>query len=94
MRYYLNTAQQVKNDDGTFTDFGKKETKGVGESARIGAISDLHAAYATQIKTAKTQYWMGKVEDNCGNVLDKQSCGKYVDTENIPTPESDENTLA
>lgn len=81
MRYYLNTAQQVKNDDGTYSDFGKKETAGPGESARISAISDLHTTYATQIKTAKTQFWMGKVEDSCGNVLDKLSCGEYVEVD-------------
>ena len=81
MRYYLNTAQQVKNDDGTYSDFGKKETQGPGESARITAISTLHSTYATQLKTAKTQYWVGKVEDGCGNVLDKLECGEYIDTD-------------
>ena len=81
MRYYLNTAQQVKTDEGGYSDFGKKETKGTGETARIGAIADLHTAYATMLKTEKTQYWMGKVEDGKGNVLDKLECGEYIDAD-------------
>ena len=88
MRYFLNTAQQVKNDDGTIADFGKKETKGTGDSAKTNAISELHASYATQLKTAKTLYWMGKVEDCEGNVLDRLECGIYIDTELQPQPDN------
>ena len=79
MRYYLNTAQQVKADEGGYNDFGKKETKGTGDAARLNAIAELHTTYATQIKTEKTQYWVGKVEDGRGNVLDKLECGEYID---------------
>ena len=88
MRYFLNTAQQVKNEDNTYSDFGKKETKGIGDSAKTNAISELHATYATQLKTAKTQYWMGKVEDCQGNVLDRLECGTYIDVEPQPEPDN------
>lgn len=80
MRYYLNTATQSKTEEG-YNDFGKKETKGTGEAARLNAIAELHTTYATMIKTASTQYWVGKVEDGKGNVLDKLECGEYVDAE-------------
>lgn len=81
MRYYLNTATQEKpkEEGGAYNEYGKKETKGVGESARINAIADLHTAYATQIKSSAIQYWVGKVEDTKGNVLDKLECGEYVE---------------
>lgn len=84
MRYYLNTAQQNKTDDG-YTDYGKKETKGTGEAARLNAISELHSTYATMIKSDKVQYWMGKVEDGKGNVLDKLETGEYIDVDVTPT---------
>ena len=81
MRYYLNTAQQNKTDEGGYTDYGKKETTGTGDTARINAISSLHTTYATMLKTEKTQYWMGKVEDGRGNILDKLECGEYIDAD-------------
>lgn len=84
MRYYLNTAQQNKTEEG-YVDYGKKETKGTGEAARLNAISELHSTYATMIKTEKTQYWMGKVEDGKGNVLDKLETGEYIDVDAAPT---------
>jgi hypothetical protein len=83
MRYYLNTSTQEKKDEG-YTEYGKKETKGTGESAKTNAISDLHAAYATMLKTAAIQYWVGKVEDTKGNVIDKCECGEYVDVPETP----------
>lgn len=85
MRYYLNTAQQNKQDEGGYVDYGKKETKGTGEAARLNAISELHSTYATMIKSDKVQYWMGKVEDGKGNILDKLETGEYIDTDTIPT---------
>ena len=84
MRYYLNTAQQNKQDEG-YVDYGKKETKGTGEAARLNAISGLHSTYATMIKSDKVQYWMGKVEDGKGNVLDKLETGEYIDADVTPT---------
>ena len=80
MRYYLNTATQEKKDEG-YTEYGKKETKGVGADAKTNAIADLHTAYATMLKTSAIQYWCGKVEDTKGNVLDKLECGEYVEAE-------------
>ncbi len=80
MRYYLNTATQEIKDEG-YTEYGKKETKGVGEDAKTTAISDLHAAYSTMLKTKAIQYWVGKVEDTKGNVIDKCECGEYIEAE-------------
>lgn len=81
MRYYVNTATQEKpkEEGGAYNEYGKKETKGVGESAKTTAIADLHTAYATMLKTEAIQYWVGKVEDTKGNVLDKLECGVYID---------------
>lgn len=79
MRYYINTSQQNKTDEGGYTDYGKKETKGTGETARVNAIAELHTTYATMLKTEKCQYWIGKVEDGKGNVLDKLEKGTYID---------------
>ena len=78
MRYYLNTATQEKKDEG-YVEYGKKETKGVGEEAKTSAISALHEAYSIQIKSKAIQYWVGKVEDTKGNVIDKCECGEYVE---------------
>lgn len=80
MRFYLNTSTQEKKDEG-YTEYGKKETKGTGESAKTNAIADLHTAYATMLKTPAIQYWCGKVEDTKGNVLDKLECGTYIESE-------------
>lgn len=93
MRYYLNTCTQTKSESGDYTDYGKKETSGTGEAARLNAIADLHNTYASNIKKANIQYWMGKVEDGEGNVIDKLKVGEYVDTENIPEPESDDELI-
>ena len=80
MRYYLNTATQSKGEEeGTYTEYGKKETTGVGEAAKTNAIANLHTTYATMLKTANVQYWCGKVEDTEGNVLDKLECGEYIE---------------
>jgi len=83
MRYYLNTATQEKpkEEGGAYVEYGKKETKGVGKSAKTDAIADLHTGYATQLKNAAVQYWMGKVEDTKGNVIDKCECGVYMEAE-------------
>lgn len=78
MRYYLNTAQQNKQDEG-YVDYGKKETKGTGEAARVNAIAELHTTYASMLKSEKVQYWFGKVEDGKGNILDKLETGTYID---------------
>lgn len=78
MRYYVNTSTQEKKDEG-YTEYGKKETTGVGEDAKTTAIANLHTAYATMLKTKAIQYWCGKVEDTKGNVLDKLECGEYVE---------------
>ena len=80
MRYYVNTSTQEKKEEG-YTEYGKKETKGEGESAKTNAIADLHTTYATMLKTAAIQYWCGKVEDTKGNVIDKLECGEYVSAE-------------
>ena len=86
MRYYLNTATQEKN----YNEYGKKETKGTGDTAKTNAISDLHAGYATMLKNDAIQYWVGKVEDTKGNVLDKCECGEYVEQPAPePTPETE-----
>lgn len=78
MRYYVNTSTQTKTETG-YTEYGKKETKGTGEDAKISALADLHTGYATMLKTETVQYWCGKVEDTKGNVLDKLECGSYVE---------------
>ena len=77
MRYYLNTATQSLKD-GAYQEYGKKETKGVDEAGKTAAIAELHETYATMIKSSNLVYWMGKVEDTQGNVLDKLEAGKYV----------------
>ena len=81
MRYFLNTSTQSRKEEGGYNEFGKKETKGAGEEAKTNAISELHSTYATMLKSATTQYWMGKVEDMEGNVLDKLTCGTYVEAD-------------
>ena len=83
MRYYLNTATQSIKEEGGYNDYGKKETTGAGEAAKTNAIASLHSTYADMIKKIGTSYsyWMGKVEDGCGNVLDKLECGEYIDAE-------------
>ena len=78
MRFYINTAQQNKTDEG-YADYGKKETTGTGDAAKTNAIATLHTTYAQMLKSEKVQYWMGKVEDGKGNVLDKLECGEYID---------------
>ena len=81
MRYYLNTATQSIKEEGGYNDYGKKETTGTGEVALTNALSDLHGTYSSMVKKVGTtiSYWMGKVEDGCGNVIDRIECGKYVD---------------
>lgn len=81
MRYYLNTSTQSAKEGGGYNEFGKKETKGVDEAGKIAAIAELHETYATMIKSSNLVYWMGKVEDTKGNVLDKLEAGKYIDAE-------------
>ena len=94
MRWYLNTATQSIKEEGGYNEYGKKETTGEGESAKTNAISDLHSTYASMIKKVGNtiQYWMGKVEDTQGNVVDKLECGKYTEPtpEPEPTPEVQE----
>lgn len=81
MRYFLSTTTQSKKDEGGYNEFGKMETKGAGEDARVNAISELHSTYATMLKTSTMQYWSGKVVDMKQNVIDKLECGEYVETE-------------
>ena len=50
MRYFLSTTTQSKKDEGGYNEFGKMETKGAGEDARVNAISELHSTYATLFK--------------------------------------------
>lgn len=81
MRYYINTATQSIKEGGGFNEYGSKETSGVGEAGKTSAISELHTTYGSMIKKvgANIQYWMGKVEDTKGNVIDKLECGTYVE---------------
>ena len=83
MRYYVNTATQSIKEEGGYNEYGKKETTGAGETAKTDAIANLHETYASMIKKVGTniQYWMGKVEDTEGNVIDKLTCGEYVEAE-------------
>lgn len=80
MRYYLNTATQSLKD-GAYQEYGKKETKGVDDAGKTAAIAELHETYAAMIKTSNLVFWMGKVEDTQGNVLDMLKAGKYVDVD-------------
>ena len=86
MRYYVNTATQSIKEEGGYNEYGKKETTGAGETAKTDAISTLHETYASMIKKVGTniQYWMGKVEDTKGNVLDKLECGTYIEADAQP----------
>lgn len=81
MRYYYNTSTQEKPKEGStaYNEYGKKETTGTGEGAKVSALAKLHNGYATQIQNDAIQYWCGKVEDTKGNVLDKLECGSYVE---------------
>ena len=81
MRYFLATTTQSKKDEGGYNEYGKMETKGAGEDAKINAIAELHETYATQLKNATVQYWCGAVKDMEQNVLDKLSVGTYVEAE-------------
>ena len=79
MRYYLNTSTQEKSKEegGAYVEYGKKETKGVGDEGKTNALADLHTGYATMIKSSAIQYWCGKVEDTKGNVIDRLEVGEY-----------------
>ena len=85
MRYFLNTATESLKD-GKYQEYGEKVTKGTGEDAKTNAIAELHTTYATMLKSSNLVYWMGKVEDTEGNVIDKLECGKYVEPPVTNTP--------
>ena len=79
MRYFLSTTTQSRKEDEGYNEYGKMETKGVGDDAKTNAIAELHTTYATMLKSSNLQYWSGKVLDMNQNVLDKLECGTYVD---------------
>lgn len=79
MRYFLSTTTQSIKEEGGYQEYGKMETKGVGEDAKTNAIAELHTTYATMLKTSNIQYWSGKVLDMEQNTIDKCVVGTYVD---------------
>ena len=79
MRYFLSTTTQSIKEEGGYQEYGKMETKGVGEDAKTNAIAELHTTYATMLKSTSTQYWSGKVVDMEQNAIDKCVVGTYVD---------------
>ena len=79
MRYYLNSATQTITEDGSYTSYGKKETTGIGKAGLDKAEADMLTNCASNLKSAKVQYYIAKVEDDKGNVLKKYEVGEYIE---------------
>lgn len=76
MKFYIDTIEQIKGEEeGTFTEYGKREQKN-DESA---ALTAFYTKLANVSNSAVHQYMDIKIVNSLGGIIKKDSIGTYAE---------------
>ena len=81
MRYYIDTIEQVKGDEGAVNEYGKREIQNEDKSYEevLSAYYVKLGNVANDIGEGKNHYYMDiKIIDSDGGVLKKDKVGQRV----------------
>ena len=81
MRYYIDTIEQVKGDEGAVNEYGKREIQNEDKSYEevLSAYYVKLGNVANDIGIGKNHYYMDiKIIDSDGGVLKKDKVGQRV----------------
>lgn len=81
MRYYIDTIEQVKGDEGAVNEYGKREIQNEDKSYEevLSAYYVKLGNVANDIGKGKNHYYMDiKIIDSDGGVLKKDKVGQRV----------------
>lgn len=84
MKYYLDTIEQVRDQSGALTEYGKREKKDSYEAARTAFYDKLK-----NVSNSSSHVFLdARIVDSTGGVVKKDSIGEYVDEATpVETPE-------
>jgi hypothetical protein len=84
MSYYLDTIEQIHTEEeGKYTEYGKREKKGTYQEALTAFYTKL-----TNVSNSDTHVWLDiKIVNSKGGIEKKDSIGAYVATTPV-TPET------
>lgn len=76
MKYYIDTIEQIKGEEeGTYTEYGKREIKADYQTALTAFYTKL-----TNVSNSTTHVWLDiKIVNSLGGILKKDSIGSYID---------------
>lgn len=77
MKYYLDTIEQIKGDEeGTYTEYGKREIKADYQTALTAFYTKL-----TNASNSASHVWLDiKIVNSQGGIEKKDTIGKYVES--------------
>lgn len=78
MKYYVDTIEQIKGEEeGTYTEYGKREKKNDYQSALVAFYDKL-----MNVSNSATHVWLDiKIVNSKGGIEKKDSIGAYVEAE-------------
>ena len=78
MKFYVDTIEQVKGaEEGTFTEYGKREIKTDEKTALTAFYTKL-----TNVSNSDSHVWLDiKITNSVGGCIKRDSIGEYQETE-------------
>lgn len=78
MKFYLDTIEQIKGEEeGTYTEYGKREIKADYQAALTAFYTKL-----TNVANSAVHVWLdAKIVNSEGGIVKKDSIGSYVESE-------------
>lgn len=74
MSYYLDTIEEIKNEDETYTEYGKREKKATYQEALTAFYTKL-----TNVSNSSAHVWLDiKIVNSKGGIEKKDSIGAYI----------------
>ena len=76
MKFYLDTIEQIKGEnEGEFTEYGKRELKADEQTAKVAFYTKL----ANVSNSSSHQYMDIKIVNSDGGIIKKDKLGEYID---------------
>ena len=74
MSYYLDTIEQIKNEEGTYSEYGNRDKKATYQEALTAFYTKL-----TNVSNSEVHVWLDiKIVNSKGGIEKKDSIGAYI----------------
>lgn len=78
MKYYIDTIEQIKGEEeGTFTEYGKREQKPDEQTA----LTAFYTKLANVANSEVHQYMDIKIVNSLGGIVKKDQIGEYIEVD-------------